>query len=249
LGKLQNESSRSGLTVVIIGIDLAWGERKPDGVAMIEITGQTPTLTEVKLVNGDAHLLDSIDIATRDQPCMIAIDAPLICPNQTGARPVDREMHRLFHRQKAGCYPANLQLCPRPPRLGRLLFDCGFSLHWKINQPCRSAFEVYPHPAMIRFFGLAERLPYKRGPVAQRRLVFQDLQRHLRAALARHFPDLVVPESVIKFLHEPWCKAVEDQTDAIICALIGLWHWQHQGKRSQIAGDADTGFIVLPLVN
>jgi len=28
--------------------------------------------------------------------------------------------------------------------------------------------------------------------------------------------------------------------------LIGMWHWMHRGKRSEVIGDRKTGFILLP---
>jgi len=43
-----------------------------------------------------------------------------------------------------------------------------------------------------------------------------------------------------------WSKDAEDQIDALICALVGLHHWRHLGERSEILGDAATGFIVAP---
>ena len=28
--------------------------------------------------------------------------------------------------------------------------------------------------------------------------------------------------------------------------LTGMWHWKHRGKRSEVIGDRNTGFILLP---
>ena len=108
--------------------------------------------------------------------------------------------------------------------------------------------EVYPHPAMVRWFGLAERLPYKRGRVAEKRTVFRELQGHLMKALAVHFPEVELAPSVRALLREPWTKDVEDQTDALVCALIGYWHVASGGRRTQVLGDLETGFLLVPEV-
>lgn len=106
--------------------------------------------------------------------------------------------------------------------------------------------EVYPHPAMVRLFGLSERIPYKRGAVEVRRREFQRLQTKLRACLREHFPALQVSRDLAGLLRMPWTKDVEDQTDAFFCALIGYWHWLHEGQRTETLGDLATGFILVP---
>lgn len=106
--------------------------------------------------------------------------------------------------------------------------------------------EVYPHPAMVRLFGLRERIPYKRGPIQVRRREFRKLQTKLRGSLCEHFPALQVSREVSDLLQLPWTKDIEDQTDALFCALIGYWHWLHFGQRTEMLGDLATGFILVP---
>jgi predicted RNase H-like nuclease len=50
--------------------------------------------------------------------------------------------------------------------------------------------EVYPHPAMIRWFGLERILKYKRGTVAERRREFRRYQSLLHSCLQFRFPEL-----------------------------------------------------------
>ena len=64
--------------------------------------------------------------------------------------------------------------------------------------------------------------------------------------LRTHFPWLETGADTAVLLERKWSKPVEDQVDALVCALIGLWHVRHAGRRSEVFGDAATGFVVLP---
>ena len=176
----------------------------------------------------------------------VTVDAPIICPNKTGTRPVDRLTHRMFHRQHAACHPANSTKCPRPPRLVRLMRKVGFQVGWESRAGKKTVAEVYPHPAMVRMFGLPRIVKYKKGSVGERRKEFQRLQRLIKACLRRKFPQLKLNPETCKLLKEKWSKPVEDRTDALFCAMIGLWHWRYQGRKSEVMGDKKTGFILLP---
>lgn len=233
----------SNPAATILGIDLAWGEKNPDGLAVMDCDPGGARLVGVARSQGDAALMEWIGGHCDDsRPCVAAIDAPIICPNESGSRPVDRLMHVHFHRQHAGCYPANRQLCPRPHRIGELLRERRFDLTADLAS-ARIAFEVYPHPAMVRFCKLDQIVRYKRGPVAQRRIEFARLQR-LVVGICERFR--VETSAVREVFSAPWSKSAEDQIDAIICTLIGLNHWQSRGIASQVLGDSKTGLLIIP---
>ena len=247
--------------MLIIGLDLAWGEKNSDGVCLIRYD---PVARRARVLGyaypqGDAALVAALaPHLGAAEPAFAAIDAPIVCPNITGTRPVDRLTHTLFHREHAACHPANLTKCPRPPRvLARLTADLGFTPGWSLTPtesrrskidppPLRLASEVYPHPAMVRLFGLPRIIKYKKGPVAARRREFRRLQRLIAALLAAEFPFLTLDAATPALLAAPWTKPVEDRTDALFCALIALWHIYHAGTRSEVLGDLATGFILLP---
>jgi predicted RNase H-like nuclease len=239
------------MTIHIAGLDLAWGERRPDGICLMEATRRHARITHVGLSHGDRPLLDWLDTTIGSRAGLLAVDAPLVCVNETGARPVDGLTHVHFGRYKCGCHPTNSIRQVRPLWLAREFAARGYALDWRLpvgRQRPRLAFEVYPHPAIVRLCGLSERIPYKRGPVIARRAEFERLQDCLRKCFAEHFPMLEVGAEVAALLTLPWTKDVEDQTDALVCALIGYWHWLHRGARSQVLGNRETGFLVVPSV-
>lgn len=236
-------------SLVIAGLDLAWGDRRPDGLCLLDVDGDTSRVRFIDLRRGDRDLLEVIDAQIGDAPSLLMVDAPLICPNPTGARPADRLSHVLFHREKCGCHPTNATRCPRPLRIAQALRERGYRIEQTLPENgcrVRVAVEVYPHPALVRWFELAERIPYKRGPVAARRVEFARLQALLRHWLPLRFPHLVLDAATLALLGQPWSKDVEDQTDSLVCALIGEWHWRYRGTRSQVVGDAITGFFIVP---
>jgi len=130
--------------------------------------------------------------------------------------------------------------------LARLVAEQGYVAGTRLARRCRLAAEVYPHPALCRLLRLERIVKYKRGPAAARREEFRRLQRLLRRALRADLGWIAVPPAVGALLRMPWSKPVEDRTDALVCALLGLWHVHHGGRRSQVLGDLDTGFILLP---
>jgi predicted RNase H-like nuclease len=233
--------------MVIGGIDLAWGERNRDGVCFIRAGRSGARVLRFAYPRGDEELLQEIQNAMEDDGrTFLTIDAPIVCPNRSGTRPVDRLTHRLFHREHAACHPANSTKCPRPPRILRKLKRLGFRAGWEFNRHPRMVAEVYPHPAMVRLFRLERIVKYKKGRVVERRSEFSRLQHLMGQLLEREFGALELDAEARRLLSLPWTKALEDQLDALFCALLGLWHWTYRGRRSEIIGDVRRGFILLP---
>lgn len=235
----------------IVGLDLAWGERNGDGLCLLAAQAGAIRVLETAHVFGDAALLAWL--GTRcppaPAPAMILFDAPLLCPNLTGSRPVDRLTHTLFGRFHAGAHPANAARCPRPLRLAAAVRrELGFQVGWQNPRHARLAVETFPHPAMVRWLELSRIVKYKRGPVAARRTEFARLQGLLRTWLTAALPELVSTPALQETLTATWTKPAEDRLDAMVCALIGYWHWRDNGERSEVIGDEETGFILLPAV-
>lgn len=231
---------------LVVGVDLAWGERRSDGVCVVRVRGSRAAVVGYASPHGDDELVATLasHLSPRE-PALLAIDAPIVCRNATGARPVDVLMHRLFHREHAGCHPANLTTCPRPARLLSRLAGEGFVAGTDLREP-RLAAEVYPHAALVRFLGLPRIVKYKRGPAAERRAEFARLQQLLGELLSLRFAFVAPGPATRALLAAPWTKDVEDRVDALVCALVGLWHVHHRGRLSDVLGDLESGFLLLP---
>lgn len=233
----------------ILGVDLAWGNKNLDGVCSIGIKNGKARLEHIGLSKGDSQLTEWIQNYVDQGSVLAMFDAPLICRNKTGSRPVDRASHRHFGKYKAGCYPVNQQLCKRPLKISDQLNIGGFIIDSEIPRSrgrFLNACEVYPHIALIRWFNLPKRIKYKKGNLVQKNRGFSELKSLLFNALESRFFAVENLYLIQSLFDQPWSKNSEDQVDALICALIGYWHWKYRGELTEILGDLDTGFIVIP---
>lgn len=236
------------VSTAIIGVDLAWGERNPDGISVLTfpLGLNAPDLSvQCGLVHGDGALLERVHSARANQ-VFVAIDAPTLGTNETGSRPVDRECSRLFRKNEAGCHPVNRTLCTRPFRVAGKLVEAGFVLSADLRNGHRLAAEVYPHPAMVRLFGLEKTIKYKRGPVTNRRTEFSRYQDCFRGFVSAYLPSLAETEEFREINSALWSKNNEDRLDSLFCAVIGWWHLRFDGKRSQILGEEESGQMLIP---
>ncbi|HSB79840.1 MAG TPA: DUF429 domain-containing protein [Candidatus Methylomirabilis sp.] len=251
----------------IVGIDLAWGDRKPDGLALIEAssTGQA-VLSQTAYPHGDAELMSCVQRLVGTGASILALDGPIICRNEAGGRPVDWETHRQYGQAHAGCYPANLTRCPRPNNLRLKLEDTDFLTDFEMQmprqvceeegKPFRRLIEVYPHPATLALFNLNQIIRYKKGLAKERGRELQRFQRLLHESLSRVVPPVCINDAIRSMFEEDpgplrgtARKRREDTLDAVVCALVGWIHWWHGAERSQVLGDLETGFIVVPKRN
>ncbi len=233
-----------------LGIDFGWTSQ-PSGVAALVWDGQRLAVEDIGRIATPPSLMEWVRTITRDAPAMVAIDAPTVIANLTGMRHADRAMHRHFGKQHAGAYPANLAsaFAARTTALGRDLEALGF-LHadtMEPQRPGRYQIEVYPHAAMLHLFRLQHILKYKKGRVAERHAALQQYRGLLLEWLPKLTPSLPLDEipSVPQTGRE--LKAVEDQYDAILCAYIGAWWWYWGAARTLVEGNAQEGYIVVPL--
>ncbi|GIV21345.1 MAG: hypothetical protein KatS3mg023_3096 [Armatimonadota bacterium] len=234
-----------------MGIDLAWGNRNPSGLAILRWQGEAlHEVTPAQLPVTDEQICQAVAAQDDGGTLVIAIDAPLIVPNFSGERPVEREMRRRFARCHATCHPANRQLLGDPPRGERLCTLLAEKLGVQVmlapprRQYCRVAFEVYPHAAMVRLFDLPRVLQYKARPgrsLAYRR---EQMQRYIELLGCLPHPPLrlpdwlnPVPETAAEL------KRFEDRVDALFCAWLAARAWMHGGE---VVGEESTGTIWLP---
>lgn len=236
-----------------VGVDLAWGEKRPTGVAVVDADGR---LVHVSARTTDETIADALTAYVQG-PCLVAIDAPLIVTNPTGTRPGEAALNRDFARFDAGAHPANTGKpefadVPRGARLARAL---------RLDMDPRSgrerrAIEVYPHPATIVLFGLGRTLKYKQKPgrtltdlreaLLQLMRLIEGLDRAATPMFVTDHPDWrALADRVESAPRKSDLRKVEDQVDAVLCAYIARYA-ETNPERTTTYGDYATGYIVTP---
>jgi predicted RNase H-like nuclease/ppGpp synthetase/RelA/SpoT-type nucleotidyltranferase len=236
-----------------VGLDLAWGERKPTGVAVVDDEGR---LVYVGVAQDDASIRAAIGPYVEDD-CLVAFDAPLVVTNPTGQRPSEAALNRDFAKFEAGAHPTNTG---KPefagtPRAARLAAELDLDIHPNSAAP-RRAIEVYPHPATVALFRLGRTLKYKAKPgrsVAQLRSELLRLL-DLIETLAQATPPLRVADndgwialrqSVEAAERKSELRRAEDPVDAVVCAYVALFATRRP-RDVTVYGDAETGATITP---
>ncbi len=236
-----------------IGLDLAWGQSNPTGVAVLDDAGR---LVHVSAVGSDDEIVAAIAPYVEGD-CRVAIDAPLVVTNPSGRRPAEAALSADFAKFDAGTHPSNTR---KPEFAGgtrgaRLCARLGLDIDPDSRSPRRAA-EVYPHPATVVLFRLGRTLKYKQKRGRTLALVRDEL-RHLvdlLEGLAVADPPLHLAD------HDGWrslvadidaavrkseVRRVEDQVDAVVCAYIALFAERRPGDVTTY-GDLEHGYIRTP---
>ena len=234
-----------------VGVDLAWGERAPTGIAVLDPDAR---LVHVSAQRSDEEVVAAIEGVVAAGACLVSIDAPLIVRNPSGNRGCEAALNKDFARFDAGAHPANtgkpeFAETPRGARVAGLL---GLDLNPRSGRQ-RRAIEVYPHPATVSLFRLGRTLKYKNKPG-------RDLE-SLRSELLALMGYL---ETVVVTAGEPWARlrdavesatrkselrVVEDQVDAVVCAYVGLFADTHPEATTTYVGPDggwEDGYVVVP---
>ena len=242
-----------------IGIDLAWSDRNPSGVAVIRdgrlvaCSGGLSKMSEiVDFIGG--HL-------SRRNGSVVSVDAPLRVPNETGIRACDRALSADWHRHQAGAYPANRKLLERDGVVRGEALTAALSERFKFSESdviprrtkARLVCEVYPHPALVSLFGLERILKYKRGrgrSFEERWSEFDSYQK-LLWTLRKADPPLrrtrhLLTSTVVYGLRGAALQAYEDTLDAVTCAYIASYLWRHGPRRATRYGTLEEGHILVP---
>jgi predicted RNase H-like nuclease len=138
-----------------VGVDLAWGQDRPSGVAVLDAEGR---LLHVSSQGVDQAIVASVGpYVVGDY--LVAIDAPLVVGNATGTRPCEAALNRDFARFDAGAHPSNTgkREFADVPRGARLVTTLGLDMD-PSSRSRRRAIEVYPHPATVALFRLGRPL-------------------------------------------------------------------------------------------
>jgi len=236
-----------------VGLDLAWGQQKPSGLAVLNADGR---LMHVSVRGNDESIVASMTPYVAND-CLVAIDAPLIVENATGNRPCEAALNRDFARFDAGAHPSNTgkREFAEIPRGARLATRLGLDMDPKSSSR-RRAIEVYPHPATVALFRLGRTLKYKHRtgrPLSQLR---SELLRLI--GLLEGLKDAPLPLHIDD--HEQWgalvaqvesagrkseLRRAEDQVDAVVCAYVAMFA-ERRPAMTTTYGDFRSGYIITP---
>ncbi|MET0837286.1 MAG: DUF429 domain-containing protein [Marmoricola sp.] len=237
-----------------IGVDLAWGTKRPTGLAVLDDSGR---LVHVSAVRTDEEIHEALASYVADD-CLVAIDAPLVVRNATGNRPAEAALNQDFAKFDAGAHPSNtgkpeLSGTPRGAALCQAL---ALDMNPRSGRS-RRAIEVYPHPATVALFRLGRTLKYKHKPgrdLDSLRAELLSLMAFVEG-LADAEPTLDVdPGSsgwaelraqVETATRKSELRVVEDQVDAVVCAYIARFA-DTRPQDTTTYGDLETGYIVTP---
>jgi predicted RNase H-like nuclease len=255
---------------VFIGLDLAWASANNTGAtaARWDSTAQKAVIFNWREQTGanDAILAWVREIAPPPVNAIIAIDAPLVVPNVTGARAGDTLLSAAFRRYEAGTHPANRTNLGRygtPPGAirgetlaNRLVAELDFvhDPYLVEKQPGRRLFECFPHPAMVVLFKLEKTLKYKRKLRKQandRHAAYAALQQHL-ARLENATPALTIPPELLtratRTMRGESLKQYEDLLDSLMCTYIALFYWFWGAAKTTVYGSLTDGYIATPML-
>ncbi len=244
---------RHGSGVFFVGMDLAWGENRRTGIAVLDADG------ELKFVGAALHddaIIDAVAPYVQGE-CLVAIDAPLIVANPTGQRAAERALNADFSRFHAGAHSANtgIPVFSSGIRGARIAEALGLDMN-PSSTAARRAIEVYPHPATIALFRLGRTLKYKHKPNRS----FGQLQSE-QLRLIMLIEDLVGADVGMRVAgNSDWARLrrmvetattkaelrrAEDPVDAVLCAYIGHYATERPDDVT-IYGDFETGYIITP---
>jgi predicted RNase H-like nuclease/ppGpp synthetase/RelA/SpoT-type nucleotidyltranferase len=236
-----------------VGVDLAWGQQRPTGLAVLDDRGR---LVHVSMEGDDDSIVTALEPYVAGD-CLVAFDAPLVVANASGNRPAEAALNRDFARFDAGAHPSNtgraeLADGPRGARVaGRLGLDMD-----PMSRSRRRAIEVYPHPATVALFRLGRTLKYKHK--AGRSLAELKAELTRLVELLATLREAPVPlhldgsgewralvEAVRSADRKSELRRVEDQVDAVVCAYVALFA-DRQPELTTTYGDYASGYIVTP---
>jgi predicted RNase H-like nuclease len=256
----------------ILGIDAAWTERNPSGVALIasgpagwrllrvaaSYSGFVAGVGETRPTGRVAPVQGLLEVSKRragEPVAVVAVDMPIANKLITGRRAADDKISRGFGAMKCAAHS------PTSDRPGRLSLDFtdafarqGYNIAFEKPVTERSLVEVYPHPALVRLCGEQERLKYKQSRIrsywpdltgrAERRAELMKVWKTIVAALDHHVQD-TAEALVLPTQDSPaWAlKAFEEMLDAVVCAWIGGCVLD---KTAEVYGDGVESAIWVP---
>lgn len=247
----QNLKSSSIFSKIFIGIDLAWGEKNLSGFCALELsTSQITSKHKLKIL--DLKLIKSIDEIVqeidkyKERQVYVGVDAPLVIPNKTGNRDIEKDFNKDFSKYKISMLPANRNLLTkyspkiRSEELYKELETKGFKRDYASD---KVIFEVYTHSTIAMLWNDHKILPYKRKKGRDTTFIKEQLgiyKKYLKKSISSHN---IFKEDISLFKGQK-IKNYEDKLDAITCAY-SIYHCLYNDKKFYQVDGEDT--FVTPI--
>ena len=243
---------------VFTGFDSAWTAGNEGAIAHARLVDGVLSLVPPVVAGFQAALAQIDEQGAGAGLHVIGIDQPLIVPNESGRRPVEKAFYPLLGKLKGGMQPSNrgkASMFGDGAPIWSFLRDLDADIDWWSSVQAnygRYAIEVYPAPAIAGLFPVfceRGRLP-KYNPANRRTFSLEDWRQlcELVGGLGGALGIAGV---------EAWCqeaaslnlprKQDQDKLDAVICVLIAYRWWRWGSERSIVVGDRSTGYIITPV--
>ena len=169
----------------VLGIDAAWTDSQPSGVALIadrnggwEVLRVAPSYSafiddcsqwhrDGKLRGGPPNVSQLFDVVRNldvEDVDIVALDIPLAYSGISGRRPSDIAVSKAYGSKGCSTHsPSFERPGPVSDQLLRQLRQCGYELQTtsRCTEGSARAIEVYPHPALLTLTKSDYRVPYK----------------------------------------------------------------------------------------
>lgn len=225
------------LSRVFIGIDLAWGEKKLSGFCVLQETKTKLKILDVKLIKSIDDIIDEID-KYKHLHVYVGVDAPLVVPNETGNREIEKKFNKDFAKYKISMLPANRKLLTkysptiRSEELFLKLQECGFKRDFSHD---KVIYEVYTHSTIAMCFNNHEILPYKRKKGRDTIFIKEQLNIYKKYLQKELHVDELFKEN-IEDIRGQKLKDYEDKLDACTCAYSMYYCQNNDMKFYQVDG-------------
>jgi len=239
------------LNKIFIGIDLAWGEKNLSGFCALELSTSKKTskhklkILEIKLIKSIDEIISEID-KYKEHEVYVGVDAPLVIPNETGNREVEKKFNKDFAKYKISMLPANRKILTkyspkiRSEELYKSLDAKGFKRDYKSN---KVIFEVYTHSTIAMLWNNHEILPYKRKKGRVSSFIKEQLGIYVKYLKKSISASDIFKEDISTYRGQK-LKDYEDKLDAITCAY-SIYHCLYNEAKFYKVDAVDT--FVTPI--
>ncbi|WP_193113213.1 DUF429 domain-containing protein [Sulfurimonas marina] len=230
---------------IYVGIDLAWGEKNLSGFCVAKPQGKKLKIIELKLLKSIDEIIQAI-LQYKDHKIYVGVDAPLVVPNETGNREIEKNFNKDFAKYKISMLPANKKLLSKySPKIRSIeLFEKlskeGFQRDFKHN---KVIFEVYTHSTIAMCFHNHEILPYKRKKGRSSEFIKEQLNIY-KKYLFKEFHSHPLLKQDVAELKGQSVKDYEDMLDSLTCSYA-MWYCQYNDAKFYQVDNVDT--FVTPI--